>query len=111
VNVSSIAALRPSAGFAVYCATKAGVIAFSKAMALELGPTGVRVNVVAPGSVDTPSNAAVVEGREAVERERERVSLGRIGTVEEIADVVVFLMGEESRYMNGSVVEVNGGVY
>lgn len=110
VNVASTAALRPSAGFAVYSATKAGIIGFSKGTALELGPRGIRVNVIAPGFVDTPTNASVVEGKESLEAAREKVSLGRIGTPDEIADVVAFLFSDESRYMNGSVVEISGGV-
>ena len=79
-------------------------------MALELGPKGIRTNVVAPGYVDTPTNASVVAGPESVERMRGGVSLGRVGTPDEVADVVAFLMSEESRYVNGSVVEVTGGI-
>jgi len=79
-------------------------------MALELGPKGIRTNVVAPGYIDTPTNAGVVKGRDAVEDMEKSVALGRMGTPEEVADVVVFLMSEESRYMNGSVVEINGGL-
>lgn len=110
MNVSSIAGIRPTAGFAVYCATKFGIIGFSKCVALELGGKGIRTNVVAPGYIDTPTNASVVAGKEAVERDSQRISMGRMGTADEIADVVIFLMSEEARYMNGSVVEVNGGV-
>jgi NAD(P)-dependent dehydrogenase (short-subunit alcohol dehydrogenase family) len=110
VNISSIAGLRPTAGFAVYCASKYGVIGFSKCMALELGPKGIRTNVVAPGYIDTPTNANVVAGKEAVESSEKQISFGRMGTPEEVADLVVFLFGDESRYMNGSVVEINGGL-
>jgi NAD(P)-dependent dehydrogenase (short-subunit alcohol dehydrogenase family) len=110
VNVSSIAGLRPTAGYAVYCASKYAVIGFSKCLALELGPKGIRTNVIAPGYIDTPTNAAVVEGRERVEEVAKAVSFRRMGRPEEVAEVVVFLMGEGSGYMNGSVVEVNGGL-
>lgn len=110
VNVSSISGLTPSMGHAVYCATKYGVIGFSKCMALELGPRGIRTNVVAPGYIDTPTNASVVLGPAAVDKMIKGVALGRIGTPEDIADVVAFLFSDESRYMNGSVVEINGGV-
>lgn len=109
VNVSSICGLKGFAGYSVYCATKFGVIGLTKALAAELGPQGIRVNAVAPGPVDTPTNDAVVTGAEAVERARERVALGRMGEAEEVADVVVFLLGEGSRFMNGAVVEVTGG--
>lgn len=110
VNVSSMCGLQPTAYAAIYCATKYGVIGFSKAMALELGGQGIRVNVVAPGFIDTPTNACVVAGEESVQRAGSKVALGRFGTADEVADVVAFLMGHESRYVNGSVVEINGGL-
>jgi NAD(P)-dependent dehydrogenase (short-subunit alcohol dehydrogenase family) len=94
----------------VYCTTKYGLIGFSKCMALELGPRGIRTNVVAPGYIDTPTNAGVVKGGEAVERMVSGNALGRMGTAEEVADVVAFLFSEEARYMNGSVVEVDGAI-
>lgn len=110
VNVSSICGLRPKKEMAIYCATKYAIIGFSKSMALELGPKGIRTNIVAPGYIDTPTNAGVLAGREAVQTMVEATSLGRLGTAEEVADVVAFLMSEEARYMNGSVVEIDGGV-
>lgn len=110
MNVSSICGLRGVAQQSVYCATKFGVIGLTKSLALELGPRGVRVNAVAPGYIDTPTNAGNVEGGEAVERMRLGNALERVGTPEEVADVVVFLMGGGAGYMNGSVVEVDGGL-
>jgi NAD(P)-dependent dehydrogenase (short-subunit alcohol dehydrogenase family) len=79
-------------------------------MALELGPKGIRTNVVAPGYIDTPTNAGVVKGGIYISRMENGNALGRMGTPEEIAEVVMFLFGEESRYMNGSVVEIDGGL-
>lgn len=110
VNVSSICGVRPTANIAIYCATKYGLIGFSKAMALELGKKGIRVNILAPGFIDTPTNASVVAGEESVKRIEGKISLGRMGLPEECADVVAFLMSHESRYCNGSVIEVNGGL-
>ena len=110
VNVSSISGQKPTAQHAIYCATKYGIIGFSKSMALELGPKGIRVNIVAPGYIDTPSNASVVAGPEAVQRSADAVAIKRMGTAEEIADVVAFLFSDDARYMNGSVVEINGGL-
>lgn len=66
--------------------------------------------MIAPGYINTPTNASVVEGPAAVDRMASKVALKRVGTAEEVADVVAFLLGEESRYVNGSVVEVNGGM-
>jgi NAD(P)-dependent dehydrogenase (short-subunit alcohol dehydrogenase family) len=110
VNVSSRCGLEATPGFAVYCASKYAVIGFSKCMALELGPKGIRTNVVAPGYIDTPTNASVVAGKESVARLEGSVAMRRMGTPEEVADVVAFLMRSESSYMNGSVVEINGGL-
>lgn len=110
VNVSSISGVRGSALQSVYCTTKFGLIGMSKSLALELGPRGVRVNCVAPGYIDTPSNAGIVKGGEFVERMRTGNALERLGTPEEVADVVAFLFSEEARYVNGAVVEIDGGL-
>jgi NAD(P)-dependent dehydrogenase (short-subunit alcohol dehydrogenase family) len=110
VNVSSISGIRGSALQSVYCTTKFGLIGMSKSLALELGPQGIRVNCVAPGYIDTPSNAGIVKGGEAIERMRMGNALERLGTPEEVADVVAFLFGEEARYVNGAVLEIDGGV-
>lgn len=110
VNVASISATKAPAGMAVYAATKAGIIGFSKSMAQELGPRGIRTNIVAPGEIHTPTNSSVVAGVDTLKSAEGRIAVGRFGEAEEIADVVVFLFGAGSRYMNGSVVEVNGGI-
>ncbi|KAF2715068.1 NAD(P)-binding protein [Pleomassaria siparia CBS 279.74] len=110
VNVSSISGIRGSAQQAVYCTTKFGLIGFSKCMALELGPRGIRTNVVAPGYINTPTNAGIVKGGDAIERMRKGNALERLGTPDEVADVAAFLFGEGARYVNGSVVEIDGGI-
>lgn len=110
VNVSSVMGLRPGAKSAPYCATKFAIIGYSKSLALELGPKGIRVNIIAPGFIDTPTNNSVVEGPDAVKRSEASVSLGRMGTPDEIADAVAYLMSDEARYCNGSVLEINGGL-
>ncbi|EOA89302.1 hypothetical protein ACJQWK_09218 [Exserohilum turcicum] len=110
VNVSSISGIRGSAFQSVYCTTKFGLIGMSKSHALEFGPRGIRVNCVAPGYIDTPTNAGIVKGGEAVERMRNGNALERLGTPEEVADVVAFLFGDGARYVNGAVVEVDGAV-
>ncbi|KAF7186905.1 3-oxoacyl-[acyl-carrier-protein] reductase FabG [Pseudocercospora fuligena] len=109
VNVSSIMGTSVAPKYAIYCATKWGIVGFTKAMALELGPKNIRINAVAPGYIDTPSNAGVVAGAEAVKEQESKVAMGRMGTAEEVADVVCFLFGDEARYVTGSVVEIHGG--
>ena len=91
VNVSSIMGVSVSARISVYCMTKFGINGFTKAMALELGPKGIRINAVAPGYIDTPTNAGVVAGGDAVKKQEEKSGMGRMGTAGEVADVVAFL--------------------
>jgi NAD(P)-dependent dehydrogenase (short-subunit alcohol dehydrogenase family) len=110
VNISSSCGLAPVSRFAVYCASKYGIIGFSKSLALELGPKGIRTNVVAPGLIETPTNASVMAGKDDVAFMEKHIAMGRFGSPEEVADSVVFLMGDGARYMNGSVLEVNGGL-
>ncbi|KAH9900512.1 3-oxoacyl-reductase [Xylariomycetidae sp. FL2044] len=108
VNVASTAGLRATEGYSIYCATKFGIIGFTKAMALELGPKGVRVNCVAPGPIDTPTMAGNLAGGDANEKLIKGIALGRLGQPEEVASVVANLF--ESSFMNGSVVEIHGGM-
>ncbi|KAJ5099568.1 hypothetical protein N7532_006569 [Penicillium argentinense] len=110
VNVSSVCGNYPVANFSVYCAAKYAVIGFSKSVALEVGPRGIRVNVVAPGYTDTPTNVSVRTGAEAMQRTAESVGMKRMGHADEIANTVLFLFSEQSSYMNGAVVDVDGGV-
>lgn len=91
VNVSSIMGVSVASRMSVYCMTKFGINGFTKSMALELGPKGVRINAVAPGYIDTPTNAGVVAGGDAVKKQEEKSGMGRMGTAAEIADVVAFL--------------------
>lgn len=110
VNVSSVCGQNPTEGIGVYCATKYAVIGFSKCMALELGSKGIRVNIICPGAIQTPTNNSVRAGPARLEAVAETIGLRRFGTAEEVADVVAFLFSDSSRYMNGSVVEIDGGM-
>ncbi|EMC91053.1 hypothetical protein BAUCODRAFT_80227 [Baudoinia panamericana UAMH 10762] len=109
VNTSSIMGLTASANMAIYCASKFAIVGFTKAMAMELGPKQIRVNAIAPGYIDTPTNASVVAGPDEVAATEKKIAMGRFGTPEEVADVVAFLFSDESRYMSGSIVEITGG--
>lgn len=91
VNVSSIMGVSVAANYAIYCATKWGIVGFTKAMAMELGPNQIRINAVAPGYIDTPTNAGVVAGKAAVDEQVKKIAMGRMGTANEVADVVAYL--------------------
>lgn len=108
INMSSIHASLTSSGLAAYASSKAGLIGLTKALANELGPLGIRVNAITPGYIDTgylaKHPAAVREGI------RSQHALGRVGAPEDVADVVVFLASELSRFVNGAVIPVDGGL-
>lgn len=108
VNLSSVAGIHGNPGQANYSASKAGIIGLSKAMSKELGRFGVRVNVVAPGFIETD----MTEGLPAAVKKKalEHIPLGRMGTAEEVAHLVAFLASGRASYMNGSVVSVDGGI-
>ena len=110
VNVSSIAGRNGGGpGAAAYSAAKGGLITYTKGLAKELAPHGVRVNGVAPGVIATPYHERYSPG-EIFQRFIASIPLGRAGTAEEIADVIVFLASPAARYITGETVEVNGGM-
>jgi 3-oxoacyl-[acyl-carrier protein] reductase len=111
VNVSSIAARNGgSIGATVYASAKAAVSAMTKGMARELAPRGIRVNGISPGTVDNHFHEAF-STREMLESAAAATPAGRLGTNEEMADAVVFLCSDASRYMYGQMLELNGGLF
>jgi NAD(P)-dependent dehydrogenase (short-subunit alcohol dehydrogenase family) len=112
VNIASELGLVGTTGLVIYGAAKAGVIQLSRGLAVEEGPNRIRVNCVCPGPVDTPF--LISPGTEDVERERRDAAagtiLGRLGTAQEIADVVLFVASSKASFMTGSVVVADGGV-
>ncbi len=108
VNISSVVADIGSDHEAHYTASKAGMHGLTKSLALELSPKGVTVNAVSPGWIRTDMTADVTEEEWA--EALEEIPLGRIGEPEEIASVVAYLASEESSYVTGQVLHVNGGV-
>lgn len=107
VFVSSVWGLVGAAGEAAYAAAKGGLNAFAKSMARELGPSGITVNAVAPGAVDTDMLAALTaEERSALCAE---IPLGRLCAPEEVAELIGFLVSQEAGYINGQVLALSGG--
>jgi len=112
VNIASVAMGQVGVGFpnlTHYCASKGGIGGMSEAMAIELAPYGIRVNVVSPGVIDTPMIDPVKQDKASMEGILARVPLHRVGKPEEVANAVVFLASDESSYMTGATVVVDGG--
>jgi NAD(P)-dependent dehydrogenase (short-subunit alcohol dehydrogenase family) len=109
VTLASINGLRGKVGQANYAASKAGIVALTKTLARELGPSGVTVNCVAPGMVATEMTAALPT--EATDQALRESVLGRIAQPREVAQVVVFLCSDRARHVTGEVIKVDGGQY
>lgn len=109
INVSSINGQKGQIGQVNYSAAKAGVIGFTKALALECASKGITVNAVAPGYINTDMVAAVPEN--VLTSIINQIPAGRLGTCEEIADIVAFLAGKTSGFVNGSTISANGAQY
>ena len=108
VNVASHQAFRPGFGIANYAASKAALIGLTRAAAVDLGPSNVNVNAVAPGFVKTDLLAKLP--REVLERAEHESVLGRVAEPEDVARVIVFLCSEEARHVTGQVIVVDGGL-
>lgn len=109
VNVSSPAATRATAGAAIYSAVKGGVSSLTWQMSTELGRQGIRVNAVVPGAVPTEGARALVDDA-GYELRREKTPLGRLGTPEDLAGAVSFLVSEDAAFVNGHLLAVDGGL-
>jgi len=110
INVTSVAARNGGGpGAAAYAAAKGGLLTYTKALAKELAPHGIRVNGIAPGVISTPFHERH-SSQELLERLRAGIPLGRLGTAEDVADVIVFLASPAGRYLTGETIEVNGGM-
>jgi 3-oxoacyl-[acyl-carrier protein] reductase len=108
VNVSSVHGIRSEFGLANYAASKAGILGLTRSAAVELGPSNINVNAVAPGYIRTTRLTAGVPP-EVLDRARERSVLGRLGDPQDVASVVAFLCSERARHITGAVIPVDGG--
>lgn len=108
VNLSSVAGVQGHARQTNYAAAKAGIIGFTRSLAKEAGPYGIRANVVAPGFIETDMTARLPEklAKDAVER----TALRRMGRAEEVADLVSFLVSPRAAFITGTVLEIDGGI-
>ncbi len=109
VNIASVVGVTGNPGQANYAAAKAGIIAFSKSLAREIGSRGITVNVVAPGFIDTDMTRSLSEDqRQAL---LGQIALGRLGAPDDIAQAVLFLASPAASYITGETLHVNGGMY
>ena len=108
INISSVVGVKGNAGQANYAASKAGIIGFTKSVALELGSRNIRCNAIAPGFIETEMTGVLNE--ETVKQWREAIPLKRGGTPDDVANAVVFLGSELSAYITGQVLNVDGGM-
>ena len=108
INISSIVGLKGNAGQSNYAASKAGMIGFSKSVALELGSRNIRCNVVAPGFIETEMTGILDE--KVVQQWKEMIPLKRMGSADDVANLVVFLASDMAAYITGQVITVDGGM-
>lgn len=108
INITSIAANNGGGpGASVYAASKAAIMGWSRGLAKELIGSGIRVNMISPGTIDTPFHSATA--REIVESWKAGIPAGRLGNPEEVANVLEFLVSEKASYLVGEIIQINGG--
>jgi len=109
INISSVNAQKGQIGQVNYCAAKAGILGFTKALAQETANKGITVNAIAPGYTDTDMTRAVPEA--VLTKIVEKIPLGRLGSPEDVAKAASFLASEDASYITGATLSVNGGLY
>ncbi|AIF81244.1 3-oxoacyl-(acyl-carrier-protein) reductase [endosymbiont of Acanthamoeba sp. UWC8] len=109
INITSVVGFTGNFGQANYCASKAGVVGMTKAIAIESATRGITVNCIAPGFIETPMTDVLKD--EVKQQILQKVPMQRMGTPKEIANAVLFLASEEASYITGNTLHVNGGMY
>jgi 3-oxoacyl-[acyl-carrier protein] reductase len=109
INISSVVGMMGNKGQTNYCASKAGIIGFTKSLAKEYGKKNLRANAIAPGYIETSMTEVLSdEVKDAIKKE---IVLGRLGKPEDVADLALFLASDMSSYITGEVIKVDGGMY
>jgi glucose 1-dehydrogenase len=110
VNISSVHEDMAFPGFSTYCCSKGGLRMLMRNLAVELGPLGITVNNVAPGAIVTPINSALLNDKTKLNELLEKIPLGRLGTPDDVAGVVAFLVSKDAEYVTGATFFVDGGL-
>ncbi len=110
INISSVHEDMVFPHFATYCAAKGGLRMLMRDLAVELGPLGITVNNVAPGAIATPINQAMMKNPAQLDPLLRNIPLGRLGTSDEVAGLVAYLVSEEAAYITGSTYVMDGGL-
>ena len=110
IFMASIAGIRPAEDLGIYCVSKAGLIMLTRVLAHELGPAKIRVNAIAPGTIDTRFSRVLVETQDIAERIVSRTPLGYIGLPQDVVGTALFLASNLANYVTGAVITVDGGL-
>jgi glucose 1-dehydrogenase len=110
INLSSVHEELPFPHFATYCASKGGVKMLTRDLSIELAPLGITINSIAPGAIETPINKALLNDPPKLKALLENIPLKRLGEPSDVASVAVFLASDESSYMTGTTVFIDGGL-
>jgi glucose 1-dehydrogenase len=110
VNISSVHEDLAFPNFAAYCAAKGGLRMLTRTLAVELGPLGITINNIAPGAIETPINAALLNDPKTLASLKGQIPLGRLGQPDDVAGLAVFLASAESAYVTGSTYLIDGGL-
>ena len=110
INISSVHEDMAFPHFASYCMSKGGMRMMTRDLCVELAPLGILINNVAPGAIQTPINASLMQNKPELDALLRNIPLGRMGTIDDVAGLVAFLAGDEAGYMTGSTYVVDGGL-